>query len=218
MARYIKKEIADLNGTGKTQAYYTIQTWRKMSHDEFIDKCAFAGSGVTRAMMDAVLATLADQLPRLLGMGYSVSLDGLGTFHAKLGLKKDKEQDAFEEGEQKRNAQSIAVSGIRFRASKELIRKTDRECDLERGEDCRLRTSQYSLEERMALAKEYVTQRPFMRVKDYAALTGLSQSKASIELRQLAQRPDAGFKAQGRGTHMVYVSCGTAQEAAINDN
>ena len=156
-------------------------------------------------MMDAVLTTISDELPRLLGMGYTVSIDGLGTFSTKLGLREDKEQDTFEDGEKKRNAQSVAVKGIGFRPSKELIQKTDRECDLERGSDCRLRISKYSLEERLSLAKKYVESVPFMRVRDYAEMTGLSQYKASIELREQSRHPDAGFKAQGRGSHMVYV-------------
>lgn len=205
MARYIKREMADLNGTGKKQAYYRMQTWRKMSHEEFVKKCTYPGSGVSRAMMDAVLTAVAEELPRLMGMGYSVRIDGLGTFNAKLGVREDKEQDSFEEGEQKRNAKSIEVNGIGFRADKELVSKTDRECDLERGGVSRLRVSKYSLEQRMALAKKFVEQNAFMRVMDYVGLTGLSHSKASIELRQLCERPDAGFKAQGRGSHRVYV-------------
>ena len=113
--------------------------------------------------------------------------------------------NAFEEGEQKRNAQSIEVNGIGFRADKELISKTDRECDLERGGVSRLKVSKYSLEERIVLAKKYLENHVMMRVGDYAALTGLSHSKASIELRELCERPDAGFKAQGRGSHRVYI-------------
>ena len=205
MARYIKREMADMNGTGKKQAYYKMQTWRKMSHEEFVKKCTYPGSGVSRAMMDAVLTAVAEELPRIMAMGYSVRIDGLGTFNAKLGVRKDKEQDSFEEGEQKRNAQSIEVNGIGFRADKELIAKTDRECDLERGGVSRLRVSKYSLEQRLALAQTYVSQNAFMRVMDYAALTGLSRTTASIELRKLCERPDAGFKAKGRGSHRVYV-------------
>ena len=176
-----------------------------MSHDEFIKQCAFAGSGVNRAMMEAVLAAVAERLPMLLGMGYSVRIDGLGTFSVKLGVRKDKEQDTFEEDDQKRNARTIEVNGISFRADKDLVAKTDRECDLERGGVSRLCVSKYTLEQRMTMAKEYVEQNAYMRVSDYAAMTGLSQSKASIELRQLCEHPDAGFEAKGRGGHRVYV-------------
>lgn len=205
MARYIKREMADLNGTGKKQAYYRMQTWRKLSYEEFIDKCTFPGSGVSRSMMQAVLATVAEALPRFMAMGYSVRIDGLGTFNAKLGVRKDKSQDTFEENEQKRNAKSIEVNGIGFRADKELIYKTDRECDLERGGVSRLRISKYSFEQRMELAKRYVEQHPFMRIMDYVALTGLSRTTASIELRKLSEHPDSGIAPNGRGSHRVYV-------------
>lgn len=205
MAKYIKKEIADLNNTGTTHAYYKMQTWRKLNHNEFVDKCAHSGSGVNRAMVDAVLTVVSEELPRLLAEGFSVQLDNIGTFYAKLGMKEDKEQDSFETGEQKHNAQSISVNGIGFRADKSLIYKTDRECDLERGGESRLRVSKYSLEERIALAKSYLEQNAFMRVADYAGLTGLSQSKASIELRQICVQPDTPIQAQGRGSHRIYV-------------
>lgn len=205
MAKYIKKEIADLNGTGKTQAYYKLQTLRNLSQNEFINKCAYPGSGVTGAMMKAVLGTLAFQLPRLLAMGYSVSIDGIGTFNVKLGVKEGKVKESFQEGESKRNAQSIKVSGISFRADKEFIRNTDLECDLERGEDCRLRKSRYTLNERIAMAIEFMERNNYMRVSDYAAITGLSRSKASIELRQISQNPESGLKPQGFGSHKVYV-------------
>lgn len=205
MAKYIKREMADMNGTGKTRAYYKLQIYRNLSQDEVIDKCAYPGSGVTRAMMKAVLTTLADELPRLLGMGYSVTIDGIGTFSVKLGIKEDKEPEDFEEKSRKRNAQSIMVNGISFRANKELIRKTDQACDLERGGESRLRQSKYSLEERIALANEFIERNNYMGVMEYAALTGLSSFKASIELRELSQRPDAGFKAEGRGSHKLYV-------------
>lgn len=205
MAKYIKKEIADLNGTGKTQAYYKLQTLRNLSQDEFIDKCAYPGSGVTDAMMKAVLGTLAFQLPRLLAMGYSVSIDGIGTFNVKLGVKEGKVKESFQEGESKRNAKSIEVNGISFRADKEFIRNTDRECELERGDDCRLKKSRYTLNERMALARDFVEHNTYMRVSDYAAITGLSHSKASIELRQISQNPESGLMPQGFGSHKVYV-------------
>ena len=205
MAKYIKKEFADLNSTGRTQAYYKMQTSRKIGHDEFVDKCTHSGSGMSRAIMDAVLTVVADELPRLLAAGYSVQIDGIGTFSAKLGMKKNKKQDTFEKDGQKHNAQSIAVSGIGFRADKDLVTKTDRDCDLERGGESRLRVSQYSQEERMALAKEYVDKNAFLRVSDYASLAGLSQTKASIELRQFCLQPGAGIQAQGSGCHRIYV-------------
>ena len=42
-AKYIKREIADLNGTGKTQAYYKMQLKPK-SFEEFVSQCAREGN------------------------------------------------------------------------------------------------------------------------------------------------------------------------------
>ena len=205
MAKYIKKEMADLNGTGQTQAYYCMQRVGNISHREFVDRCAYDGSGLARSTVEAVVTMMADMLPHLLAHGYSVSIDGLGTFTAKLSVRDDKEQDGFEQDEQKRNAQSIEVSGIGFRTDKRLVRKTNADCKLERGGVSRLRLSAYTLEERMALARDYMEQNAFMSVGNYVALTGLSRSKASAELRRVSQLPESGFVSRGCGTHKVYV-------------
>ena len=41
-AKYIKKEVPDLNGTGRTQAYYKMEL-TSMSFDEFVSLCAREG-------------------------------------------------------------------------------------------------------------------------------------------------------------------------------
>lgn len=209
MAKYMKKEMADLNGTGQMQAYYCMQRVGNISHSEFVSRCAYSGSGLARSTVEAVLTVVGDMLPHLLAHGYSVSIDGLGTFAAKLGVREDKEQDAFEPGEPTRNAQSIEVSGIGFRTDKRLVHKTGRQCTLERGGVSRLQRSEYTLDERMALARDYLEHNAYMRVGNYAALTGLSHSKACAELRRLSQLPDSGFVSRGSGTHKVYVKCGS---------
>ena len=65
--------------------------------------------------------------------GQSVTLDGIGTFTPRLGVVKDKEIDSLDGDEPKRNARSIEVNGINYRANKELIRETNLRCDLRRG-------------------------------------------------------------------------------------
>ena len=65
--------------------------------------------------------------------GQSVTLDGIGTFTPRLGVAKDKEIDSLDGDEPKRNARSIEVNGINYRANKELIRETNLRCDLRRG-------------------------------------------------------------------------------------
>ena len=81
----------------------------------------------------SAMSLVSEKLALCMAEGFSVKLDGIGTFNAKLGVRDDKLPDAFEEGETSRNAKSIMVNGVSYRADKELIRNTDRKCMLVRG-------------------------------------------------------------------------------------
>ena len=168
MAKYIKKEIADLNGKGTTQAYYRLKTWRKLDSEEFAERCHSLHPSFSKGLISGVLDAVVDQLAYEISNGFSVKINGLGTFSAKLGVRKDKEMDSFEEGSKKLNAKSIEVTGISLRVDKKLIREIDRNCDLERGEEERLQTSKLTLEERIEKARQYLKKNGFMRVNDYA--------------------------------------------------
>ena len=174
MAKYIKKEIADLNGKGTTQAYYRLKTWRKLDSEEFAERCHSLHPSFSKGLISGVLDAVVDQLAYEISNGFSVKIDGLGTFSAKLGVRKDKEMDNFETGSKKLNAKSIEVTGVSLRVDKKLIKEIDRNCDLERGEEERLQTSKLSQEERIEKARQFIKKNGFMRVNDYAQLTGLS--------------------------------------------
>ena len=49
-----------------------------------------------------VMSHIVDEMAELLGKGYSVSIEGLGSFRASIGLEKDKEMDTFDEDDTKR--------------------------------------------------------------------------------------------------------------------
>ena len=205
MAKYIKKEIVDLNGKGTTQAYYRLKTWRKLEFEEFTERCHSLHPAFSKGLISGVLDAIIEQLAYEISNGYSVKIDGLGTFSAKLGVRKDKEMDSFEEGSKKLNAKSIEVTGVSLRVDKKLIREIDLNCDLERGGEERLRTSKLSQEERIEKARQYLQQNGFMRVNQYAILTGLSYSTASRELRRLAANPSSGIVSQGRKSSKLYL-------------
>ena len=103
-----------------------------------------------------------------------MKLDGIGTFHAKLGVMSDKEPDAFEEGEQKRNAKSIHVTGVSYKTDPQIVREMRRTCVLEKGGESRIRKPKLTLEERIEKAREFLKKEMFMKVPDYVTLTGLS--------------------------------------------
>lgn len=202
-AKYIKKEIADLNGTGRTQAYYKMVT-RAMNHEQFIDVLCRDGS-LPRSTYKAVLTQIAEKLPGCLANGFSVKIDEVGLFTARLGVRKDMLPDAFEPGETKRNASSIEVRGVSFKADPELIRKTRTKCVLSSGGVSRLKKPKTTLEERTAMARKFLEKYHLMRVMDYVRLTGLSKTTASLELRKIADDPASGITFRGRGSQKFYV-------------
>ena len=212
MPQYIKKEMPDLNGTGEKKAYYKLKTWRKLDFNEFVKRCSSIHRAYGRSVIEGVLVAFCEHLAYEIGNGYSVKIDGLGTFTAKLGVREDKEMDDFEEGNTKRNAKSIEVTGVKFRADKNLIWEIDRNCDLERGGEERLRKPKYSLEERIERARRFMQKNGFMHVDDYARLTGLSYSTASRELRSIASDPLSGIISQGRKSGKLYLLAKEAQE------
>ncbi len=205
MPQYIKKEMPDMSGTGEKKAYYKLKTWRKLDSDEFVKRCSSIHRAYGKSVIQGVLTAVCEHLAYEISNGYSVKIDGLGTFTAKLGVRKDKEMESFEEGSTKRNALSIEVQGVLFRADKNLISEIDRNCDLERGGEERLRKPKITLEQRTEKARQFLRKNAFMHVDEYASLTGLSYSTASRELRKIASDPTSGIISQGRKSGKLYL-------------
>lgn len=205
MPQYIKKEMPDMSGTGEKKAYYKLKTWRKLDSDEFVKRCSSIHRAYGKSVIQGVLTAVCEHLAYEISNGYSVKIDGLGTFTAKLGVRKDKEMESFEEGSTKRNALSIEVQGVLFRADKNLISEIDRNCDLERGGEERLRKPKTTLEQRTEKARQFLRKNAFMHVDEYASLTGLSYSTASRELRKIASDPTSGITSQGRKSGKLYL-------------
>lgn len=204
MARYIKKEIADLNGTGNTQAYYRMEIEHNVDYQEFLSLCVQHG-GFQRSVIVGAVEHVCHELALALAGGHSVTIDGLGTFTPKVGVRPDKEQDTFAQGEEQRNAQTLEVSGINFRADKELVHTVDSHCLLERGGTSRLRHSQYTEQQRIEIARQYLQEHTVMRTADYVRLTGLSYTTASRELCRIADDPATDIVAHGRKSAKLYM-------------
>ncbi len=204
MAKYIKQEMSDLDGSGKQRVYYRMEKRGTLSGRDFISKVAYTGSGLSEGNVMHVLATVAKELAYYMGQGYTVSIDGVGTFKPTMGLAEDKEIDDFDSEETKRNARSLEVNGIKFRAAKELIRETAGYCDLEKGGTSRLHRSPYTRDERLELARTYLLEHHIMRIADYMELTGQGRSSATKELREFAASPDSGITCKGRRCAKVY--------------
>jgi len=199
--------MSDFQGTGENKCFYRLQTSGNLSSKELITRIAYPGSGLNEGTVAHVLQSLTDEMARAMADGYSVSVDGLGIFKASIGVREDKEMDTIEGDEPKHNATSLQVTGINYRANKELIRDTDSHCHLTRGEVRELCRSPYTKEERLQLALDFLNDpsHPFMRLDDYVALTGLSKPVASKELIEFRENAETGITTTGRGTSKMYI-------------
>lgn len=204
MAKYIKQEVPDFAGNGESKVYYRLQRELHFTGDEFVKWICKSHTG-NEGVVLSVLQQVGEGLADLLGHGHAVTIDGIGTFHAAIGVKQGKEVDSLVEGESERNAQSLQVTGVNFRADKKLVGKTNQWCRLERGGTRRLRRIQSTRDERLQLALGYLDTHGMMRLADYVTLTGLSRTAASLELKEFRLDPSTGITFKGRGTHKVYV-------------
>ena len=208
MAKYIKQEFKSIRGEGEASAYYRMETTRKVTMAEFVKEISIPGYGISEATAVQVLSQAATSLARLMAHGCAVTIDGIGTFKATVGVCEDKVQDAFVENEPQRNAQSIEVNGVHYKADKRLVRDINVQCTLERGKQNRIKHSPYTLEERISRAVAYIEERGYMRTRDYAELNGLSLSSATVELRKVRKEETSGIRAIGRGSSLIYVKRG----------
>jgi predicted histone-like DNA-binding protein len=208
MAEYEMQEMNIPNAEGKKVLYPRIVQHGRTDSKELANMMA-VGTSFGAAEISGMLEMLAEHLAKQLANGQSVKIDGIGTFTAALSLAKDKERETGDEGSRRRNAQSIAVGGINFRADKQLVTKTNGFCTLERSTRKFQRSSdKYTAEERLQMALQYLSEHPFMRVRDYATLAGLVHSTAAKELKEWAKDENIGIKTIGRATHKVYIATG----------
>lgn len=205
MAKYIKQEVPDMQKTGKQKAFYRLKVERNVDYMEFIRILCSYHSGISRGEALRVLISASDVLAELLGKGYSVSLDDWGTFKATIGLEEGKEMDSIDGSESKRNARSLHLNSVNFRADKKLIRNASRHCKLERASIVRVRHSPYSKEERLQKALDYLEENKVLKVRSYMELTGQAHTTAACELRAFSRDPSSGIVSVGRGSAVVYV-------------
>ena len=168
-------------------------------------RCHDLNGAFSESILKGVLAALTQQLAYELANGYSVKLDGLGVFNAKIGLCKDKEQDDFSEDGTRRNAASLQVTGVSLKVDKELVKAINKDCDLERGDDERLSRQTYTLEQRIERARDFIRKNGYMRSYEYAQLNGLAKSTASRELIRITSDPRSGIRSEGSKSSKLYL-------------
>lgn len=203
--QYLMKEMPDLKGTDEQVTYPQMvmrgQTGTRELAKYIAQKCAFA-KGVT----EGVICELGEALAHELAMGFSVKIEGLGTFTPALTLLNGKQREETGEDATHRNAQSIKVGKVNFRTDRDLLADINSQCNLVRAPEKAARSSQkYSPELRLELAQKYLEEHPYLTIRTYCQLTGLLQTAAGTELRKWAAMADSGIGTSGWGSHKVYV-------------
>ncbi len=209
MAIYKLQEMPGLNGIGKKRVYPKLVTNRQLDTKEFIEKMHGHNRAISESTVSAVLMDVADYLGELLSMGYTVKLDGLGTFSISLDFDDDKPRE-MQNDDDKMTYRKVTVKDVNYKASPELIKYLKRETDLERdmGGVSRLYKKKYTLEERIKRGQEWLDKNTFFTLQDYANMNNLSRTSASLELKKLTHGDDAPFDYMGRGSHKVWIKKG----------
>ena len=193
------------NEEGKRILYPRMKLYGQVDLDAIINNVSYASS-FTRGDVIGLIRAITDEIANQMGAGYSVKIDNLGVFTPALGLRKDVERESGEEGDTRRNAASICLKDIHFKADKELLHNTARHCHLKRSTEKFQQSSQmFSPQERLERAKAYLKENAFMTLADYCRLNGVLRSSASRELREWIAQPESGIDYKGRGTHKIYV-------------
>ena len=74
MAKYIKQEVPDMKKTGEQKVFYRLKVERNVDFEEFIREICSHHRGISRGEALRVLVSASEVLAKLLGEGYSVSL------------------------------------------------------------------------------------------------------------------------------------------------
>ena len=219
MVEYYKREIADLNNTGRKQYRYEIHSKGNVNLDELAQNVQNRHRTLNSTELKGIVEDFIQEMAKQLSKGYSVTLGELGCFQLRIALTDEKREEEAERkangkadsgtGIKEPNARSLGVRGINFKAGKRYVR------DLKIAMGQRLRreefgarhlmVSPFSLEGRIENAVNHVRQIGYIRIKEYAQINGISNSAASRELHELTNnRDDFPLMPDGRGPSRVY--------------
>ena len=213
MPYYYKREINDLNGTGKKVFRYEIRsegnvTLRNLAY-EVHKRYRALGEGEA----EGIVATFLDAIKEALSEGRSVTLDDFGTFTLGIGLKNEDTMVTTSDDDapgSEPNARSIGVKAVHFRASKRLVSDINSRCRhnlyREPGGTAHLHRTQLTREERIELAVAFINDHSFMRLGDYAALVHISRAMASRDLQDFVRDPAVPITTDGVRSHKIYVA------------
>lgn len=208
MAIYKLQEMTDLHKTGKRKVYPKMVVNRTLSQSEFVKMMRSYHRGISPSITEAVLMDVKDTLLDLLSMGYNVKLDEMGTFSLSLGFEDNKSTE-MQDDKDKMNYRKVGVKDINFCADSKFVKamkqETDKYLERDMGGVKVIRKQQYTLDERIARAVEYIDKEGMLTLNDYAFMNNLSRTAASLELKKITSSASSLIQSKGTGSHKIWV-------------
>lgn len=206
MAKYKLQEMPDVHNKGEKRVYPKLIVNRALNTKEFIEKMHSYNHALSESVVGAVIEDVSDALMHMLSMGYTVKLDGIGTFSLSLDFD-DEKPVAMQSDNDKMLYRKVTVKDVNYKASPDLVKQLKDETDLERdmGGVSRLYKKIYTQEERIQRALKIIEQNGYICLTDYASINNLSRTVASKDLKEITNNPSSPIKSSGNGTHKVWV-------------
>lgn len=209
MPKYFKREMPDLRGTGEKQYYYVMRSEGAVGNAELVRRMRQTYRVMGEGEILGMVSTLVRTVGEVLADGYTVTVDGMGSFSLALGLDDYDASTPEQHRGGEPNARRIRVRDVHFKAQRKWVRNIDLQCSrhLHRDEqgERNIHCPASTREERIKLALGYIREHGFMRLADYVSLSGLSRTTASRELHVLSDDKSVPIVARGRLSHKVYV-------------
>lgn len=212
MPYYYKRELNDLNGTGKKVFRYEIRSEGNVTLRDLAYEIHKRYRALGEGEAEGIVSSLLDAIREALAEGRTVTLNDFGTFSLGIGLKDEDTMVTTRDDDapgHEPNARSIGVKAVHFRASKRLISNIDSLCRhnlfREPGGTAHIHRTQLSREERIHVAVKFIEDHNFMRLGDYAALLHISRAMASRDLQDFVKDPAVPITANGVRSHKIYV-------------
>ncbi len=205
MAQYVMQEAVDLNNEGKTIVYPKLIINECVDSDKLAQQIA-SHTTFSYGEIIAIVNHLGYYIAHNMAEGKSVKIKGLGVLTPTLAYKKGVEREEVDGEGGKRNATSLMVGSVNFRADKSFVNEVRKNCDLHRSKRKFIRRiSPFTEEERLAKAKAYIEEHGMLTVADYVPMSGLSRATATRELQKWSQDISTGIYSSGRRSHVVYI-------------
>lgn len=200
--------MPDLQKTGYKKCFYKLEHAGNITTDKLAKHIAsYAGCGLSESTIKIALSMLSTDIAFWLSDGYTVTLDGIGTFNASIGVMDGVEMDDIDSPGPKHNSRKIEVKNVDYRSDKGLVRNIARQCKLEKAGTKRVNRCPFTKEQRLHLLQKYLqnSKHGFITAQNYAIMAKLPRSTGAKEIKAFANSSKTGIDWRGSRTHKVYI-------------